>query len=390
MMADNKLIQICKYAIDSVDDYDTSKGKALRRAFSKGPSEICTSVSVTEITTSSTDNETNASNDQSTDNKANPGSAENNKNGDSTSTGQSSADNNSYKKNGFTIYEAYKRLNNPRYTFEEDDTSHQSTNNDSQTEAGKTNADQSPKPNNSNVKASYDDDDKSVNLTEHTRLEVEVVSKNYGKSVWKLAVCTNSSVKLLAIRAALATKDFAKAVEKSRDKDGVITLIPLSVTTHIFENNITPLIGHCNYAVDSGTDNDKSQDDTICLAVAPINFEKDSTDEKILFKSMFNIVGGDLLKYVNGKKTVKSDDEEDDRRGYGYGRDEKGNNVSQLLKSKFKYPTGNTSTASDFNKIAAFLDKQMNSHNIEYDEKNSTGIAQYAANQDVNKSLICY
>ena len=218
-----------------------------------------------------------------------------------------------------------------------------------------------------------DDEQSTAEFTPGDDLYIRSLLKDEGCTIWHIQlddkVDTNKIIPLLK------SGKFSTAygiASKSVKSDG---LVVLSATTYLNSQADCncPFIGFCNYALDVGGE-EGSEDESICLAVAPLDGRTGKPREDIVYKSMYNVVGDLIDSKTNG--TDDSDDSD-------------GTPLSKWL-HKQQNCVGNKDMFANYLKLRKFINDKVSKNLIEYDQNESDNVKQFATNSSVKQSLIFY
>lgn len=316
------------------------------------------------------------------------------------STNQSNETNDGFIRHNYSIMEAYTRLNR----LYEDDSNQQSDN--SQTDSAKETPDAAQQTDTNqqtnktqqadkDTKSQEDSDEKTYTNDGITTLQVKVSLKNEGYSVWTLVL--DSKVNVSKVKNALKSGKFAAAYSIASKSSSPAGLIISKLETFVStDNEITchsPFIGKCRYALDSGTSEDTSEDNSICMAIAPIDGRTDKPSNKIVFKVLYNVIDAD--KFTGGtlksvvKKVDADKDKNNDNNYYSSNNNDNVNDLSKWLNDKFTC-VGDSSTYSNFLKLRKFIEKSLKNKSIEFDNDGSETVSSFSNVSEVKKSIIAY
>lgn len=325
----------------------------------------------------------------------------------SDSNDQSNETNDGFIRHNYSIMEAYTRLSR----FYEDDSDQQSDN--SQADSAQETSDSAQPESQADAaqqsdKAKQDDKDtesKNKDQAETadniytndgaTTLQVKVSLKNEGYSVWTLVL--DSKVNVSKVKNALKSGKFAAAYSIASKSSSPAGLIISKLETFVSTNNeitcYAPFIGKCRYALDSGTSDDTSEDNSICMAIAPIDGRTDKPSNKIVFKVLYNVIDSD--KFTGGtlnsvvKKVDAGKDKDSDNNYYSTSKNDSANDLSKWLNDKFTC-VGDSSTYSNFLKLRKFIEKSLKNKSIEFDNDGSETVSSFSNVSEVKKSIIAY
>lgn len=452
IVLDGSYIQINRCQISSANERASKIGVALKKSFAMGPGaeESVVTISSKKPDAQAPDEEDKASQqnnqetqsqesgqDQTQPNDSSQGSdtssaGDNGQSGSNGSSEQSSSGEH-HESFHYSILEAY---NNMHPVFEDGESSGENSGSDSggspspdgggstDSQSGSSdssNSDSDSSKNDSsnndsdssdndssdnNDKSDNKDDDKKENdgFDPGSELYVQVLLKGEGCTIWHIQL--DSRVKnLSAVINQLSSKNFKAALgeaKKGLNNDG---LVPLSATTYVKKYVVVPFIGHCRYAIDSGSDNAEDDANTVVIAVAPINGITKKPSEPTVYKVSFDLKGDitdGKMPFLNDLKntddvtvadaTDKAEDSEESSVSAV---------VSQWLNGKHKLGkpdfknVGNSAMYKNFVKLRDFVienTKKMNGDVpcLELNKDDSETPKHYANVPAVKKSLIFY
>ena len=308
-------IKVCEFPDKPVDD-DTRQSKEatqLLNTFLLGPSSKSCKI---EFVDTSSENDSNQESDQSTSQNEQPQQQSQSSASQPSSTSQSSdsststSDNNSFIRN-YSILEAYSYL----HRVFEDEPARDDSQGSSQ-QAAQQDQVQQPIQQNTDSSANKSDnqqqntDDQAQKLTNDakTTLHVKVSLSKEGYSIWTI-ILDSKVTNIDAIKSALKSGNFKAARTLAiKDTNPACFIVSQLKTLVSTDSNFTmnaPFIGRCRYAMDSGSEKDSSEDNTVCIAVAPIDGRIKKPSEKTVFKVLYNVL--DMSKLTGG--SVKSADD---------------------------------------------------------------------------------
>ena len=227
---------------------------------------------------------------------------------------------------------------------------------------------------------------------------VQVLLKGEGCTVWH--VLLDERVEDIdAVLGHLQKKAFKLAMataKKGLSSDG---LVPLSATTYVAKSADCgcPFIGHCRYAMDSGSERAEDDANTVVIAVAPINGVTKKPSEDIVYKVVYNITGditNGELKFLND---LKDNDTVNGQVAIGDVDKEGGKSeeasvsevVSKWLNSKYKC-VGDHTMYQNFLKLREFVMKRVEEKTLEKDVDESEDPKHFSKVPALKKSLIFY
>lgn len=360
-------IQVCDYRIDSVADRYSKEGKILKSAFSMGPSDAVVSNGRVIV------DYTAPSESLPEDEKTKEDSKENDKADnelDSKSTQKQPATEPGKESYNYSILESYMNFHT-FYEANEDNSANQS--------GEPSNKDNEPSQDKPKLNTS---DEKIFNPGKD--LYIQIYLPKEGCTVWhiRLDKRANESKVINAIN----SKKFKQALAIASQGLNTAGLVPLSATTYInskAEAN-APFVGHCRYAMDSGIEGSTEEDDTVCMAMAPIDARTNKPNENTVFKTMYNIIDDISNGEIDKIKDNNKEDSEDSASESG-----SSDKVSKWLNSKFKC-VGDQSMYDNFLKLREFISKQISEKHLEYDAEASDNVKTYKNIPDIKNGLIYY
>lgn len=387
----------------TVEDRFDQKYKQLLSTFKLGPSSKDTIITIKEGAEEPKQEEPKPAETQQSEQ---PSQTEQpNSSGDQASS-ETASTNDSFIRQHYSIVEAYSKL----HVFNEDDPapapqssdagSNSGNNSSSDSSSQQSSADSNPAPAQQQMQTSDDqnkpEDPKEATNDEHTTLRVKVALQNEGYSIWTIKL--DSSVNVDKVRAALKSGSFSAAYALAAKQAGPASFIISKLETVVSNDSEAtvhaPFIGRCRYAMDSGTGKDSSEDNTVCIAVAPIDGRTSKPSEKIMLKVLYNVINmssltGGKVKKADDKVDDKEKDKENDRGSWGKDRDGEANALSKWLNDKFKCD-GDSESFNNFLKLRAFVKEQIGKKNLEFDPQNSESIDSYMKISEVKKAIIAY
>lgn len=311
-------------------------------------------------------------------------------------SGSENQDNNSLIRRHYSILEAYSSL----HKVFEDETTNNGYSNQSQQqaqpqEAPANNSDQKQNKPADNKSDSNKVDDEEPKLTNDakTTLHVRVSLLNEGYSIWTILL-DSKVTNVDAVKAAIKSGNFKSArtlaIKNTNPACFIVSQVKTSVSANSNFTMNAPFIGRCRYAMDSGSDRDSSEDNTICIAIAPIDGCTRKPSEKTVFKVLYNVL--DLAKVTGGSvksidDTKKDKPDEDDRYS---GRSEKNQNALSVWINKKFTNDGDSETYDNFLKLRKFIADNLKAKNLEYDATNSENIKTYGKLPAVKAAIIAY
>ena len=433
IVLDGSYIQINRCQISSADERTSKIGIALKRSFSMGPAAEESVVTISsrrpdalapdeEDKTSQQDNQETQSQegdqDQTQSNDTNQGSdtqgTGDNSQQDSGSSSEQSSSEEHHESFHYSILKAY---NNMHPVFEDDEPSGEGGDPDSggspsespdepaNPQDGDSDSSDEPSPEESDDKKD-DDSEEDNKFSPGSELYVQVLLKGEGCTIWHIQLDSRVN-NLSAIINQLSSKSFKAALgvaKKGLNSDG---LVPLSATTYVKKDAAAgvPFMGHCRYAIDSGSENAENDSNTVVIAVAPIDGITKKPSESTVYKVSYEIKGDitdDKMPFLNDLKNTDDVTVTDATDTAG---DSEGSSVSavvsQWLNGKHKLgkpdftSVGNSSMYDNFVKIRDFVVKNTKKMNgdvpcLDLNKDDSENPKHYAKIPDVKKSLIYY
>ena len=430
IVLDKSYIQINRCEIQSADDRFSPLGKALKLSFLQGPA---VDSSVITISSKKPDAQKPDAEDQKTDDKENDNkesediksddskeqsgsesdseSSEDNSQSDNGNNGESSGQGNSEESHeSYSILNAYNKMH---LMYEDDEPSGDNSDSSSQSEGdsssdssadsksddssdtGDKSDDKSDTGDKDDNKSDEDNEKESNSFHPGNELYVQVLLKGEGCTVWHIQLDRRIS-SLGKVVNQLASKSFKAAVNEAKKGLKVDGLVPLSATTYLKKDAPAgiPFIGHCQYAMDSGSEHAEDDANNVVIAVAPIDGVTKRPSEKIIYKSVHDINGDftdgvlPFLADLKNNSTVNDKIKVKDKNG-----DEEevtvSKAVSDWLNDNFDC-VGNT--YDNFKKLRDFVVKQSNDNKLtpnaddSEDPKHFSMISQLKS----GKSLIFY
>jgi len=454
IVLDGSYIQINRCQISSANERASKIGVALKRSFAMGPGaeESVVTISSKKPGAQAPDEEDKASQQnnqetQSQENSQDQTQSNDSNHGSDTSSagdnGQSGSDGSSEQSSSgehhesfhYSILEAY---NNMHPVFEDGESSGENSGGDSggspsgdgagstdsqsdSSDSSSSDSDSSNNDSDSSENDSSDNNDKSDNKGDDkeesdefdpgSELYVQVLLKGEGCTVWHIQL--DSRIKSLsAVVNQLASKSFKAAMSEAKKGLHGDGLIPLSATTYVKKDVVIPFIGHCRYAIDSGSDNAEDDENTIAIAVAPIDGVTKKPSKPTVYKVSFDIKGDitdGKMPFLNKLKDNDSidaadiQDASDDNDDAGSSRTSSSVSdiVSQWLNGKHKLGkpdfknVGDSTMYKNFVKLRDFVvenTKKMNEDTpcLELNKEDSESPKRYSNLPAVKKSLIFY
>ena len=393
-------IKVCEFP-DKPVDADTRQSKEatqLLNTFLLGPSSKSCKI---EFVDTSSENDSNQESDQSTSQNEQPQQQSQSSASQPSSTSQSSdsststSDNNSFIRN-YSVLEAYSYL----HRVFEDEPARDNSQGSSQ-QAAQQDQVQQPIQQNTDSSANKSDnqqqntDDQAQKLTNDakTTLHVRVSLSKEGYSIWTI-ILDSKVTNIDAIKSALKSGNFKAARTLAiKDTNPACFIVSQLKTLVSTDSNFTmnaPFIGRCRYAMDSGSEKDSSEDNTVCIAVAPIDGRIKKPSEKTVFKVLYNVL--DMSKLTGG--SVKSADDKaannSDKDDFSSRNSDKNQSaLSAWINKKFK-SDGDSTEYDNFLKLRKFVADQLNAKVLEYDSANSENIKQYGNLPAVKAAIIAY
>lgn len=423
-----KVIQICEFPNEPVtsDTRQDKKSIQLLNTFLRGPSSKKCKI---EFVDADSENDPSQSEDsQSSQDQSHPSSDQK---ADSES---SSSDNNGFVRKNYSVLEALSLLNR---VFEAESSGRKSSLQEVTEKSRKNKSSRRNKPSSKNKlsgqnqitqqadsandqkdKASSSqvvtaqsgqnqitqqtdriDDQKDQKFTNDakTTLHVKVSLLNEGYSIWTILL-DSKVTNIDSVKSAIKSGKFGAARKLAITNTNPACFIVSQVKTFVsMDNNFTsyaPFIGRCRYAMDSGTDKDSSEDNTVCIAIAPIDGCTEKPSEKIVFKVLYNIVDINKLtsgavKSISDKASNKDGSSEDDYR-YSRGSDDKNQTALSVWINKKFNNEGDSEEYGNFLKLRKFVADNINAKNLEYDETNSENLKDYSLLSAVKQAIIAY
>lgn len=384
-------IKVCEFP-DKPVDADTRQSKEatqLLNTFLLGPSSKSCKI---EFVDTSSENDSNQESDQQTSQNEQPQQQPQSSTSQSSSTSQdsdsstSTSDNNSFIRN-YSILEAYSYLHR---VFE--DESARNNNQDSSQQPTQQITDNSANKND-NQQQNADDQAQKLTNDARTTVHVRVSLSKEGYSIWTIML-DSKVTNVDAIKSAIKSGNFksarALAIKDTNPACFIVSQLKTMVST---DSNFTmnaPFIGRCRYAMDSGSEKDSSEDNTVCIAVAPIDGRTKKPSEKTVFKALYNVL--DMSKLTGGSvksaddKAVNNSDKDDFS---SINSDKNQSALSAWINKKFK-SDGDSTEYDNFLKLRKFVTDQLNAKVLEYDSTNSENIKRYGNLPAVKAAIIAY
>lgn len=384
-------IKVCEFP-DKPVDADTRQSKEatqLLNTFLLGPSSKSCKI---EFVDTSSENDSNQESDQQTSQNEQPPQQPQSSASQSSSTSQdsdsstSTSDNNSFIRN-YSILEAYSYLHR---VFE--DESARDNNQDSSQQPTQQSTDNSANKND-NQQQSADDQAQKLTNDAKTTIHVRVSLSKEGYSVWTIML-DSKVTNVDAIKSAIKSGNFKAARTLAiKDTNPACFIVSQLKTMVSADSNFTmnaPFIGRCRYAMDSGSEKDSSEDNTVCIAVAPIDGRTKKPSEKTVFKALYNVLDmskltGGSVKSVDDKAVDNSDKDDFSSRN----SDKNQSALSAWINKKFK-SDGDSTEYDNFLKLRKFVADQLNAKVLEYDSANSENIKRYGNLPAVKAAIIAY
>lgn len=348
---------VCKLSIDSIDSADGNIGRLLLAAWDKGPSPavLKSPSGFIEVNSGNNTNSKQTTPDENA--KYTPEDTE-----------QSSDKKESYSH----IYSILESFNLMRLVCEENDKS-------GAEQSGNSNSDTT-----NNAKSDTAQDSKQSSVTVNT-FTVKVGIKGVGYTEWKVAFRSNAII-----------NDALNNVKKGKFKEArdiaskdleVSGLVPLSAETYIEGNDVKknvnpPFIGHCNFAMLAGADNDDTKGDSeLAIAITPYLASTLKPNKSIIIKAVYEILDlngltGGLLGEValDVKNAVKDQIVGNDSSSRWSGRDDNSGNVNadvadklnEFLKKKFSKTSGNEERYQLYLSMAKFVQNALSKKYITF------------------------
>lgn len=298
------------------------------------------------------------------------------------STGNNSTENNSFIRRNYSILEAYSYL----HRVFEAEPSENNTQDSSQQSSGSTN--QSSQDNDNQ------DENKPLTNDASTKLRVKVSLSKEGYSVWTILLDSKVG-NVGSVKAAIKSGNFKAArtlaIKTTNPACFIVSKLETYVSTDSSFTVNAPFIGRCRYAMDSGSDKDSSEDNSVCIAIAPIDGRTKKPSEKTVFKVLYNVL--DMSKLTSG--AVKSFDDkvpsesEDNKFSSRRGGTDSQNALSVWINKKFKND-GDSKEYNNFLKLRKFIADNLKANTIEYDSTNSDNIKTYGNLSAVETAITAY
>lgn len=394
-------IQICEFPDNPVTDANRQDKKSIQllNTFLLGPSSKNCKI---EFVDTSSENNSNQESDQSTSQNEQPQQQSQSSASHPSSTNQdsdsnpSTSDNNSFIRN-YSILEAYSYFHK---VFEDEPArdnnqgSSQQTAQQDQTQQSAQQSTDSSANKSDNQQQSEDDQVKKLTNDAKTILRVKVSLSKEGYSIWTILLDSKVS-SVDSIKEAIKSGNFKAARTLAIKNTNPACFIVSKLETYIStDSNFTmnaPFIGRCRYAMDSGSDKDSSEDNSVCIAIAPIDGRTKKPSEKTVFKVLYNVL--DMSKLTSG--AVKSFDDkvpgesEDNSFSSRRGGSDSQNALSVWINKKFKND-GDSKEYNNFLKLRKFIADNLKANTIEYDSTNSEDIKTYGNLPSVEAAIIAY
>lgn len=377
-------ILVCKCSITSVNDKLSKIGKILKSIFLNGPSQSVRDSG--KVTVELTQLEDTASSEEQKDkeNKEDKESSNKETTNKDSNDNKETAQEESYK---YSIQESFYNI---KRIFEDDN------------ETDDSSVDDIDDTSDSNDNEENNDDKKVFKPGD--ALKIKVLLPNEGFTLWTIQLDKRANT--TAVMAAIKSKDFKRAYQLARKGLNTAGLIPLAAETYMNSKSKLPFMGHCQYALDAGS-NDKTENaNFVSMAIAPLDGKKNNqTSQDIVFEIKFDIIGdisnGEIERSLNN--TDKDNDEDNTSMSKKdfikamkeLNSDSKNDTinladmVSKWLKNKFKC-IGDSKMYDNFNKLREFVSNQANDGNLEFLDDESDNIKKYSKLGAVKKSLIYY
>lgn len=226
---------------------------------------------------------------------------------------------------------------------------------------------------------------------------------NEGCTKWHLIVDERNEDKIDSIKAALQSKKFKNAyniASQGLQSDGLVVISMMTYVNSKPPINV-PFLGKCRYAINAGSTDGNDENNTITLAIAPINGATKKTNPECIFTAKYEVTGdftggklSEFLMGLSGKARDKADG--DDSRSYRR-RDNDDENadskaadaIDKYLNARFRSP-GDDSMYSEFVKIREFLAKSIKEQTLEYNVADSVSPKEFVKAPVLKKMLICY
>ena len=404
------------YLVCSRDVSDVTKPsdelKTLLRIFCLGPSKSAKVVKCSEVTTQKEDSQPQS------DNK------------DSEQTNDSQSDNSqqdseSYNieirsSNNYSIYEAFLKMH-PMFEVRRKGSGNKKRSGNRQRPGSQQNPDNQPSQDsqqgtdnqsnqdNQQVSDNEPSDNDSSQQSDKglaspgKTLEIRVEVDGAGCTIWRVVLDSRADVNEVITE--IKNKKFKSAVDKATGDMGSYGLAPESMKTYVFpqSNGLPPFMGHCRFALDSGSEDAESDSNTVCFVVAPLDMSigKGKPSEKTVFKAVYDIAGDisngamPFLNKLKDNSDISSEDlpdiESDDERGYSSrdGNKTVSSVVSKWLNKKFKC-VGDSTMYDRYLELRNFILKQVEKKTLTYNKEESDIISKYKVKSGVLKSYMCY
>lgn len=384
-------IKVCEFP-DKPVDADTRQSKEatqLLNTFLLGPSSKSCKI---EFVDTSSKNDSNQESDQQTSQNEQPQQQPQSSASQSSSASQdsdsstSTSDNNSFIRN-YSILEACSYLHR---VFEDEPA--RDNNQDSSQQPTQQITDNSANKND-NQQQNADDQAQKLTNDAKTTIHVRVSLSKEGYSIWTIML-DSKVTNVDAIKSAIKSGNFKAARTLAiKDTNPACFIVSQLKTIVSTDSNFTmnaPFIGRCRYAMDSGSEKDSSEDNTVCIAVAPIDGRTKKPSEKTVFKALYNVL--DMSKLTGGSvksaddKAVNNSDKDDFS---SINSDKNQSALSAWINKKFK-SDGDSTEYDNFLKLRKFVADQLNAKVLEYDSANSENIKRYGNLPAVKAAIIAY
>lgn len=376
-------IQICEFPDNPVtaENRQDKKSIQLLNTFLLGPSsKNCRIDFVDALDESDSEQNSDQDSEQSPSQSDTPQQQSSQSQDDST--GNNSTDNNSFIRRNYSILEAYSYL----HRVFEAEPSENNTQDSSQQSSGSTN--QSSQDNDNQ------DENKPLTNDASTKLRVKVSLSKEGYSVWTILLDSKVG-NVGSVKAAIKSGNFnaarTLAIKTTNPACFIVSKLETYVSTDSSFTMNAPFIGRCRYAMDSGSDKDSSEDNSVCIAIAPIDGRTKKPSEKTVFKVLYNVL--DMSKLTSG--AVKSFDDkvpsesEDNKFSSRRGGADSQNALSVWINKKFKND-GDSKEYNNFLKLRKFIADNLKANTIEYDSTNSDNIKTYGNLSAVETAITAY
>lgn len=389
----------CK--IDDVSKSDSAIGRALRASFMLGPSGAVISDGVIHISSHAPQGiEDLTVDDDKKDGDNPPTPPAPGGNPPAPNGGNPPAPSGGSESYHYSIYEAYLSTLHPIYEDGEGG-------NPPAPDGGGDNppapdgGDNPPTPDDSDNPPNPDEDNGDKNdgkFKPGKKFFVQVLLEKEGCTVWHIQFDSRiSDNDIFSILKQIINKKFKLAYNTAHKGLSGAGMAILSASTFLYKDAVArvPFIGHCRYAMDSGSEHAEDDANTVVIAIAPINGITKKPSESIVYKVTYDITGdisnGKLpflkkLKDNDGSAGVPTtantgDSEESTISGA----------VSKWLNDNYKC-VGDHTTFKNFKKLRDFVVDNESDKKLEFNSDDSEDPKHYAMISALknNKCILFY